>query len=71
MAMKDPSAEYVKMICGLYGDVYDDREEDSKPGGENWVPGVQAAHISLASFQKQLEGMGIHFILPDALQGKL
>ena len=52
MAKKDPSAEYVKMICDLYGDVYDDREEDSKPG-------VQAEHTSLASFQKQLEEMGM------------
>ena len=59
MAKKDPSAEYVIMICDLYGDVYDDREEDSKPGGEDWIPGVQAEHTSLASFQKQLEEMGI------------
>ena len=59
MAKKDPSAEYVKMICDLYGDVYDDREEDSKPGGEDWIPGVQAEHTSLASFQKQLEEMGM------------
>lgn len=59
MAKKDPSAEYVIMICDLYGDVYDDREEDSKPGGEDWIPGVQAEHTSLASFQKQLEEMGM------------
>lgn len=30
---KDPTADYVKMICELYGDSYDDREEDSAPGG--------------------------------------
>ena len=59
MAKKDPSAEYVIMICDLYGDVYDDREEDSKPGGEDWIPGVQAEHTSLASFQKQLEEIGM------------
>ena len=56
---KNPSAEYVKMICDLYGDVYDDREEDSKPGGENWLPGVPADHLSLAAFQKKLEEMGM------------
>ena len=27
---KTPSQDYVAMICRLYGDVYDDREEDSK-----------------------------------------
>ena len=56
MAMKDPSAEYVKMICGLYGDVYDDREEDSKPSGQDWMPGMQSVHKSLSSFQKELKG---------------
>ena len=52
--MKDPSKEYISMICQLYGDVYDDREEDSRPGGANWRPGVKAAHRSMASFQKDL-----------------
>ena len=26
---KDPSREFITQICELYGDVYDDREEDS------------------------------------------
>ncbi len=46
--------EYVEMICRLYGDVYDDREEESKPGGESWAPGKKAMHLSLSAFQKQL-----------------
>ena len=41
---KDPSAKYVKKICDLYGEVYDDREEDSKPGGLDWMPGIKADH---------------------------
>lgn len=59
MKNSDPSAEYVKMICELYGNVYDDREEDSRPGGEDWVPGIPADHLSLSAFQKRLENMGI------------
>lgn len=55
MTEKNPSAEYIKIICELYGDYYDDREEDSKPGGENWLPGVPADHTSLSAFQKKLE----------------
>ena len=51
----NPSRDYVDMICRLYGDVYDDREEDSRFGGENWVPGIKALHRSLNSFQKDLE----------------
>ena len=31
--MKTPSKEFIDLICRLYGDKYDDREEDSKPGG--------------------------------------
>lgn len=50
----DPSWEYVDYICGLYGDVYDDREEDSKPQGKNWIPGECANHKSLEGFRKQL-----------------
>lgn len=50
-----PSARFIKSICDLYGDVYDDREENSKPGGEDWIPGVAANHLSLAVFQKRLE----------------
>lgn len=59
MKNSDPSAEYVKMICELYGDVYDDREEDSRPGGEDWVLGIPADHLSLSAFQKRLENIGI------------
>ena len=30
---------YIVMICRLYGDKYDDREEDSRIKGLNWEPG--------------------------------
>ncbi len=53
----NPSEEYVDYICGLYGDVYDDREEDSKPQGKNWVPGQSANHKSLEEFRKQLKSI--------------
>ena len=36
---KDPSREFVTQICELYGDAYDDREEDSRPGGDDWRRG--------------------------------
>ena len=52
---KDPSQEYIDMICSIYDDVYDDREEDSSPGGADWMPGVKAMHTSLGAFQKELE----------------
>ena len=52
----DPSREYVDYICGLYGDRYDDREEDSKPQGKDWLPGERANHKSLERFRKQLKG---------------
>lgn len=52
---KDPTADYVKMICELYGDSYDDREEDSAPGGADWIPGEKAMHTSLAAFQRELK----------------
>ena len=55
----DPTAEYVAYICSLYGDTYDDRDEDSRPGGEDWVPGEKALHLSLSAFQKELEAKGI------------
>ena len=51
----NPSQEYIKQICDLYGDVYDDREEDSAPGGLDWQPGVKASHLSLSAFQHTLE----------------
>ncbi len=58
---KVPGQDYIGMICGLYGDVYDDREEDSKIKGLNWEPGVKAGHKSMAAFQRELEEVhGIH-----------
>ena len=49
-----PSQEFINFICSLYNDVYDDREEDSKPGGEDWLPGEKAMHQSLGAFRKEL-----------------
>lgn len=57
--MNNPSDEYVKMICSLYNDKYDDRIEDRKPSGEDWRPGTTAEHKSLTAFQKELEEKGI------------
>ena len=53
--MGTPGEEYVAYICRIYGDVYDDREEDSRIRGLDWVPGVKAGHKSIAAFQKELE----------------
>ena len=50
----DPSQEFISLICKLYNDKYDDREEDSRPGGEDWKPGKKAMHRSLAALQRQL-----------------
>lgn len=64
----NPSNEYIKHICDLYNDYYDDRIEESNPptagnnpktAGEDWRPGVLAAHKSLVAFQKELEEEGI------------
>ena len=52
--MNIPSREYVNLICRLYGDVYDDREEDSRIKGENWEPGKRAGHKSIRLFQEEL-----------------
>lgn len=52
--MNIPSREYVDLICLLYGDVYDDREEDSRIKGENWEPGKRAGHKSIRLFQEEL-----------------
>lgn len=52
--MNEPSSDYIKLICELYADTYDDREEDSKPGGWDWEPGVPAGHKSLNAFQREL-----------------
>ena len=58
---RTPSQEYVAFICRLYGDRYDDREEDSKIKGLNWEPGMKASHKSMAAFQKELKEVhGIH-----------
>ena len=52
---RDPGKDYIGRICALYNDVYDDREEDSRPGGESWTPGKPALHTSLESFRRELE----------------
>jgi len=52
---RNPSAEFIDQICFLYHDSYDDREEDSSIGGDNWAPGQKALHTSLNVFQKELE----------------
>lgn len=63
-----PSWEFIKQICDLYDDVYDDRIEDCKPPaagddirdpGEDWKPGQEADHKSLNAFQNELMDMGI------------
>lgn len=51
----DPSKEFINFICRLYGDSYDDREEDSAHGGLDWQPGKTAEHKSLAAFRRELE----------------
>lgn len=57
--MKSPSQDYIKFICGIYNDQYDDRTEDSKPCGFDWFPGTTADHKSLAAFQIELNSLGI------------
>ena len=58
---KDPSRDFIERICDLYGDTYDDREEDSRIRGLDWQPGMKAAHKSMGAFQKELEEVyGIH-----------
>ena len=51
----DPSRDYISFICRLYGDAYDDREEDSRIGGLDWEPGIRAAHKSIRLFQEELK----------------
>ena len=66
---EDPvSTAFIQEICGIYGDRYDDRQEDSRPpaagkkngkadrrvAGEDWEPGMPAAHKSLGALQKEL-----------------
>lgn len=57
--MTTPSEDYISYICSLYNDKYDDRIEDSKPSGEDWLPGTQAIHKSLITFQRELEEQGV------------
>ena len=54
-----PSIDYINYICSLYNDIYDDRIEDTKPGGVDWIPGASSDHKSLAVFQKELAEQGI------------
>lgn len=51
--------EYIAYICSLYGDSYDDREEDSRIGGGDWQPGKKAKHRSLEAFRLELRKQGI------------
>ena len=55
----NPSKDFINRICRLYGDTYDDREEDSSPGGLDWKPGQRSLHKSLVSFQRELAEEGI------------
>ncbi len=55
----NPSRQFVDRICQLYGDSYDDREEDSSPGGLDWRPGQKSMHKSLGVFQRELDELGI------------
>lgn len=57
--MKTPSGDFIDRVCRLYGDRFDDTEEDAAPGGLDWVPGQKAHHKSLCAFQRELEGLGI------------
>ncbi len=58
-AEQGPGRAFIEMICRLYHDRYDDREEDSRPGGESWQPGVKALHTSLEQFRKELGEKGV------------
>ena len=67
--MNSPSQSFIDHICKLYGDVYDDRIEDSRPptagearreAGDDWVPGQIAAHKSLSYFKEELASQGIN-----------
>lgn len=50
---------FIRHICDLYGDYYDDREENSSIGGEDWKPGQRADHKSLRIFKEELEKFGM------------
>lgn len=55
MRSMTPSQEFINLICILYNDTYDDRDEDSRPSGKDWMPGMKANHKSLTAFQKELK----------------
>lgn len=52
--------DFIEQICSLYGDEYDDTEEDSSLGGDDWSPGKEADHKSLRKFKEELDEMDIH-----------
>ena len=63
------SVAFIRQICDMYGDCYDDRIEDSRPPsaglkngktdkrepGQDWQPGLTACHKSLSAFQRELK----------------
>ena len=51
----NPGTQYIERICRMYGDAYDDREEDSRIGGDSWEPGKTSLHKSIRRFQIELE----------------
>ena len=51
---KNPSSDFIDQICSFYNDHYDDREEDTSLGGEDWIPGKKSNHQSLEAFRKEL-----------------
>ena len=62
------SRAYIDKICDLYGDIYDDRLENTHPPtagkkrcipGEDWCPGIVAGNKSLAVFRRELKEQGI------------
>lgn len=57
--MNEITSELIEHVCKLYNSSYDDRKEDSKPGGKNWLPGMKAGHKSLAEFKAELKKNGI------------
>ena len=68
LSKTSPSEKFIKFICDLYGDIYDDRKEDCRPpaaghekkeAGEDWMPGHVADHKSLKAFQQELSEKGI------------
>lgn len=68
MKSNTPSKDFIDQICSLYGEIYDDREEDSRPpaagdssriSGKDWAPGQKSNHKSLLAFQNQLKKEGI------------